>query len=112
MLSSTLSSDLVSIRDGTPKQSLVLRVYWLIGNSTFPFNQGAPLPASFLKVVANDFNVLRQAGMKAVVRIGYTNVINNANGPYNDAPLSVASAHIDQLSPIFKVHSRSTRHIS
>ncbi len=54
-------------------------------------------------MVANDFNVLRQAGMKAIVRMAYTNVVTNANGPYGDAPLSVASAHLDQLSPILKV---------
>ena len=30
----------MDLRDGAPRQSLLLRSYWLVGNSSLKFNQG------------------------------------------------------------------------
>lgn len=58
--------------------------------------------------MAQDFDALRQTGMKVILRFAYTKTLTDENGPYGDAPLSVASSHIDQLAPLLKVHSPST----
>lgn len=100
--------DLVDLRDGAPRQSLLLRNYWLVGNSSLKFNQGAPLPQEFLTTMSNDLEAIREAGMKALLRFGYTHTDPTVEGfvpPYGDASLSVASAHITQLSPIFKANA-------
>lgn len=58
--------------------------------------------------MSNDLEAIREAGMKALLRFGYTHTDPTVEGfvpPYGDASLSVASAHITQLSPIFKVCS-------
>ena len=58
--------------------------------------------------MSNDLEAIREAGMKALLRFGYTYTDPTVEGfvpPYGDASLSVASAHIAQLSPIFKVCS-------
>lgn len=62
----------------------------------------ADLTQAFLDKVAADFSVIRQAGMKAVLRFAYT---DNATKPYGDASKARVLGHIAQLKPILFANS-------
>jgi len=75
-------------------QSLILRMYYL---KSF---RNSSLNSTILNMINNDFNLLRQAGMKAIVRFAYS---DNIGQP--DAPLNIVLNHIDQLKPILMSNS-------
>ncbi|MEW6134876.1 MAG: DUF4832 domain-containing protein [Bacteroidota bacterium] len=60
------------------------------------------LPASFLKGMETDFSLLRQYGLKAVIRFCYT---EKSDPPYGDATLEWMLKHIQQLEPILRNNS-------
>ncbi len=76
--------------------SLVLREWYLDSFVNADLTQG------FLDKVAADFTVMRQAGMKAVVRFAYT---SNSTKPYGDANKVRVLGHIAQLKPILFANS-------
>jgi hypothetical protein len=71
--------------------SLVLRFFYL---DQF---KGTAISAAELTLIQNDLNTLRTAGLKAILRFGYTDDIAGS-----DAPLAIIEQHIDQLKPIFE----------
>ena len=76
--------------------SLVMREWYL---DSFV---NADLTSAFLDKVTADFSVLRQAGMKAVLRFAYT---PNSTKPYGDASKARVLGHIAQLKPILFANS-------
>jgi len=84
--------------------SLVYRSYEL---DTF---KNKPLPASFLDSLQKDFDAVRQAGLKMILRFAYTNTAKTGNctdaykicPPYGDAPRSIVLNHIAQLKPLLR----------
>jgi Domain of unknown function (DUF4832)/Domain of unknown function (DUF4874) len=62
----------------------------------------ADLTQAFLDKVTADFSVIRQAGMKTVLRFAYT---DNATKPYGDANKARVLGHIAQLKPILFANS-------
>jgi Domain of unknown function (DUF4832)/Domain of unknown function (DUF4874) len=75
-------------------QSLILRMYYL---KTFRYR---PLNEVELNLIKNDFNVLRQVGMKCILRFAYSEDIGQ-----QDAPLDIVLEHISQLKPILQENS-------
>ncbi|MEM9886074.1 MAG: DUF4832 domain-containing protein [Bacteroidota bacterium] len=64
---------------------------------------------TFLNSMEADFAAARQAGTKIIVRMAYTNDVDDSccSGfcpPYGDAPKSIVLQHIEQLKPIFFVN--------
>jgi len=76
--------------------SLLMREWYLDSFVNTDLTQG------FLDKVAADFSVMRQAGMKAVVRFAYT---ANSTKPYGDASKARVLGHIAQLKPILFANS-------
>ncbi|HEX9980334.1 MAG TPA: DUF4832 domain-containing protein [Flavobacterium sp.] len=72
--------------------SLILRVFYLESFVNTPISQ------SFLNKMQTDFNTIRDAGVKVIIRFAYSNNDNNANP--KDAPKSIILGHIQQLQPI------------
>jgi hypothetical protein len=62
----------------------------------------ADLTQAFLDKITADFSVIRQAGMKTVLRFAYT---DNATKPYGDASKARVLGHIAQLKPILFANS-------
>ena len=86
--------------------SLILRIFYLDDFVVAPISQ------DYLDKMAADFATLRQAGLKAVVRVAYTNQLTfapNTNWPpippYGDASKAQMLAHIDQLAPLFQANA-------
>jgi hypothetical protein len=57
------------------------------------------IAAWYLRNMYADFAVMRQAGVKAVVRFTYT---EKDTPPYGDAPLDIVLGHIAQLKPVLQ----------
>ena len=74
--------------------SLVLRFY------VYETSRESPLGESQLALIAEDAAALRAAGLKAIVRIGYT---VDPSDP--DAPLPVILQHLSQLGPVFEAEA-------
>lgn len=90
----TLSlSKLKSLRSNEKCMSLIMRMYYLKG-----FRNSA-LSDDVLAHITNDLSVVRQAGLKAVLRFAYTNSQKEA-----DAPMAIVLQHLDQLKPIFEAN--------
>lgn len=86
--------------------TLILRIFYLDDFVDSPISQ------SYLDAMAADFATLRQAGLKAVVRVAYTNQLTFAPDttwppipPYGDGTKAQILAHIDQLAPIFQANA-------
>ena len=86
--------------------SLILRIFYLDDFVATPISQ------SYLDAMTADFATLRQAGLKAVVRVAYTNRLTFAPStdwppipPYGDAAKAQVLAHIGQLAPIFQANT-------
>lgn len=60
--------------------------------------KNAPISADFLTKMQADFNALRAAGVKAIIRFNYTNTDGT------DAPRSRVIGHIDQLKPVIQAN--------
>jgi Domain of unknown function (DUF4832)/Domain of unknown function (DUF4874) len=76
--------------------TLVLRLFYL---ENFV---NTAISDAYLSNMEKDFNALRNAGVKAVVRFAYT---LKSSPPYGDAPLTQVQAHITQVSSLLKKHS-------
>jgi hypothetical protein len=73
--------------------SLVLRIYYL---KSF---RNDPMSETQLNLIEQDFNVLREAGSKAILRFAYS---SSSTEP--DAPMSTIQEHLTQLAPLFEAH--------
>lgn len=60
------------------------------------------IEGSYLSGMRKDFEALRLAGMKAVIRFAYG---ESMTFPYPDAPLEVALRHIAQLKPVLQEYA-------
>jgi hypothetical protein len=60
------------------------------------------IPLWFLEQLNNDFNIIRQAGMKLVLRFQYT---EKSTSPYGDAEPEIVKRHIEQLKPYLQENS-------
>jgi hypothetical protein len=87
--------------------ALIYRAYEL---DTF---KDKPLSEAFLEQLQSDFNVVREAGLKMILRFAYTNTSHNGNckgeydicPPYGDAPVAVVLNHVKQLKPLLRKHA-------
>ena len=84
--------DLQGVR--AKNQSLILRMFYL---KKF---RSSDLSAAQLNLMANDFAMMRAAGVKCVLRFAYSSSESEA-----DAPLATVLRHLDQLKPIFEANS-------
>ncbi|MEM0991729.1 MAG: DUF4832 domain-containing protein [Bacteroidota bacterium] len=81
--------------------SLIFRYFFLDDFKMSPISQ------TFLNNMETDFARARQAGSKIIVRMAYTNEVNDTGcgsficPPYGDAPKNWVLEHIEQLKPIF-----------
>ncbi|MDN3657930.1 DUF4832 domain-containing protein [Ferruginibacter paludis] len=88
----------------TVKVSLIYRGYEL---DTF---KNQPLSAAFLANLQKDFDAVRAAGVKMILRFAYTNTSHEGNcgdeykicPPYGDAPRNITLNHIQQLKPLLQ----------
>jgi Domain of unknown function (DUF4832)/Domain of unknown function (DUF4874) len=55
---------------------------------------------SYLDHIQNDLDLVRDYGMKMVIRFSYT--FNESSSSYADAPMSRILSHVEQLRPIFQ----------
>ena len=68
----------------------------------------SPLSNEFLEDVRKDFETIRLAGLKSIIRFAYTNTARPGTctdeykicPPYGDAPKKIVLTHISQLKPI------------
>ncbi|CAF1116432.1 unnamed protein product [Brachionus calyciflorus] len=74
--------------------SLILRVFYLENFIN------SDISASYLNSVNKDFNLIRTAGLKCIVRFAYSN--SDASIGSYDAPKTQMLRHISQLKPIFE----------
>ena len=71
--------------------TLILRIYYLKKFRT------SPLSDAQLELIQNDMDLLREVGMKAIIRFAYSSNENEA-----DAPLATIETHLDQLQPLLQ----------
>jgi hypothetical protein len=62
--------------------------------------RNVPLPASFLEKLNSDLGLIREAGLKVIVRFTYNSALAEP-----DAPLARILAHIDQLAPVLAANA-------
>ncbi len=85
------------------KVSLIYRSYEL------DLFKDKPLSASFLQKLQQDFDAVRNSGLKLILRFAYTNTSHGGDckdqygicPPYGDAPVQIVLQHIAQLKPLF-----------
>lgn len=58
----------------------------------------SPISNDYLLNMQKDFNTIRKAGVKIIVRFAYTK--KSGSSPYSDAPLKIVEHHLEQLKPI------------
>ena len=73
--------------------SLVLRFFYLDA-----FKDKA-ISAAELLLIQGDLDIIRNAGLKAILRFAYTDDIAGT-----DAPYAIVEQHIDQLKPVFETN--------
>ena len=101
---SPLSATSLAIQRITGNHTLILRVFYL---EDFVSDT---ISASYLSAVQQDFDSLRTAGVKAVIRFAYTNEVNGGMGgwppvpPFGDAPVAQIHSHIAQLKPLIQAN--------
>ncbi|MGY5846142.1 DUF4832 domain-containing protein [Salegentibacter sp. HM20] len=71
------------------KVTLILRVYY------FDKFKDSPLSQAELDLIAEDFNRIRKAGLKSILRFAYTNQMDG-----EDAPIEIVEQHLDQLKDV------------
>ncbi len=84
--------------------SLIYRGYEL---DTF---KDKPLSQEFLDQLQNDFDIVRKAGIKMILRFAYTNASHSGDcpdenkicPPYGDAPEQIIYKHVEQLKPLLQ----------
>lgn len=75
-------------------QSIIFRLYYLK-----PYLATATIPAAFITKLKADFDAIRAAGFKVILRFAY-NDVTPASPPYLDAPnKALLLSHINQLKP-------------
>jgi hypothetical protein len=62
----------------------------------------SPISLAYLDKIREDFALMREAGIKGIIRFAYT---SSMNPPYGDATLEQIKVHIDQLKPILTENS-------
>ena len=68
--------------------------------------KASEISADYLQKMQADFDALREAGLKGVVRFAYTSEDRVAEGPpYGDAPKSVILGHIEQVAPLLQANA-------
>lgn len=87
-------SNLISYRED---ESIIqiLRVFYLNDFLNKPISQ------DYLDNMHSDFNIVREAGLKVIVRFAYT---KSSSKPYNDATPNTVRDHIHQLKEVFAQH--------
>lgn len=81
------------------KTSIIFRYYYLDS-----FRNSSSI-SSFLSKITADFNTLREAGVKIIIRFAYTSEWNGSK-PYNDSPSKANLLnHIHELKPIIQANS-------
>ncbi|BAZ25067.1 hypothetical protein NIES4073_59710 [Kalymmatonema gypsitolerans NIES-4073] len=75
------------------KMTLVRRIYLL---SEF---KSRPISQSFLKMISNDCEIARKAGLKLIIRFAY-----NWQRGGDDAPQQIIFSHLEQLKPVFEAN--------
>jgi hypothetical protein len=78
--------------------TLILRLFYLDDFVDSDISQ------TYLTAMQADFDTVRQAGLKMVVRFAYTNG-PDMNPPYGDAPKEWILRHIEQLRPVLQANS-------
>ena len=73
--------------------SMVMRFYYL---EKF---KDQPLSETELSLINNDMKVLRETGLKCVLRFAYTDDMAGT-----DAPFAIIGQHLDQLKPVFEAN--------
>ena len=84
--------------------SLIYRAYEL------DLFKDKPLSDSFLRNLQKDFDAVRDAGLKMILRFAYVNTTHGGDcndeykicPPYGDAPRQIVLMHIKQLKPLFR----------
>ncbi len=71
--------------------SIVQRLYY------FENFKDKPLSAAELQLINNDMQLIRDAGLKCILRFAYTDDMAGT-----DAPLDIVKQHLDQLKPVFE----------
>lgn len=71
----------------------ILRVFYLENFKT------GPISSEYLNNVRKDFQAVRAAGIKIIIRFAYT---TNSTAPYGDATPETVLLHISQLKPIIQ----------
>ena len=69
-----------------------------------------PISQEFLDNLQKDFDAVRNAGLKMIIRFAYTNTAKDGScnseykicPPYGDAPVQVVFHHIEQLKPLLQ----------
>ena len=69
-----------------------------------------PLPQEFLDLLQKDFDIVRKAGIKMILRFAYTNASHSGDcpdenkicPPYGDAPEAIVYQHVEQLKPLLQ----------
>jgi len=69
-----------------------------------------PISQEFLNNLQKDFDAVREAGLKMIIRFAYTNIAKEGNcnseykicPPYGDAPVQIVFHHIEQLKPLLQ----------
>ena len=74
----------------------ILRVFYL---NDFV---NSDISAAYLRAMQQDFNTMRAAGVKGIIRFAYT---KRSSPPYGDATPERVLAHIKQLAPVLKGNS-------
>ncbi|MBX9851265.1 MAG: DUF4832 domain-containing protein [Cytophagaceae bacterium] len=91
-------TNLIQLRQNN-LQTLIFRYYYLNSFLT------SPISTSYLNLITQDFNTIRQAGVKVIIRFAYTDNLPGSP-PYNDSPAkSILLNHIQQLKPIIRQNS-------
>ncbi len=81
-------------------QTIIFRLYYLK-----PFLATATIPAAFITNLQSDFNAIRTAGFKVILRFAY-NDVTPASGLRNDAPAkALLLSHINQLKATILANS-------
>lgn len=78
------------------KTTLILRVFYL---EDFV---NSPISEEYLNNIRQDLEVVRKAGLTAILRFAYT---TKNTPPYGDATKDIVLQHISQLAPIFQEYS-------
>ncbi|WP_020535857.1 DUF4832 domain-containing protein [Lewinella cohaerens] len=64
-----------------------------------------PISEAFLEDMQTDFNTIRNAGAKLIVRFSYINEGDDDPPPYGDATKSQVLSHIQQIAPILQANA-------